>query len=591
MLSGFSLSSFPFGIQQIRIHSSRLTLRKHSAIVKYQHILFSVGFSLRGLRRVFFFVSWLVLLAVSNLPAQPFGLPGEGPRYPGTTGQPLPYDTTALREARERTLESAGLLEQPIDPAQYLVGPNDQLTVTIPISNYIQHDLIVTPEAKVVIPRVGEVDLRGRTLAEARTLIGAAVARVFRVSDVSVSLKKMRQFKVSLIGAVLRPGTVVATPTTRVSEVIDLGGGASTVASKRSVLLHRSGKIIEVDLLPYYARGDLGSNPYVEGGDVIQVGVQDKKNVISIYGAVQRPGEFAYRKGDSVSSLINYALGFAADALLDSIQVVSAGQRGDTLERLIFQGRPDGTVIGDRPLMPGDRVFVRRIPDYLNTDQAVVAGEVRYPGVYPIELGRTRLRDLITSAGGFTEIASVPDAMLIRRHVLQERDPKFELIMQIDPEKRSPEDISYLRVKSMERPGVMTVDINALMAGRESENILLTDEDSLYVPSRKDFLKVTGKVKNPGNVTFTSGAGYEHYLDIAGGYGWRADRGETRIIKANGDTFLASSESNYRLEPGDTIFVPEEGESNFWAGFTQVITVLAQIGTIVAVVVTIRASN
>ncbi len=519
------------------------------------------------------------------------GLPGEGPRYPGTTGQPLPYDTSALREARERTLESAGLLEGPIDPAEYRVGPNDQLTVGIPISTYIQHDLIVTPDAKVVIPRVGEVNLRGRTLAEAKTLIGDAVGRVFRVGDVSVSLKKMRQFKVSLIGAVIRPGTVVATPTTRVSEVIDLGGGASTVSSKRSIMLRRAGKVIEVDLLPYYARGDLSANPYVEGGDVIQVGVQDEKNVIAIYGAVQRPGEFAYRAGDSISSLIGYALGFTADALIDSVQVVSVNARGDTLDRSLFTALPDGRIIGDRPLRAGDRVFVRRIPEYLNTNQAVVAGEVRYPGVYPIEPGRTKLRDLIESAGGFTGNASVPDAMLIRRKVLQERDPKFDLIMQIDPEKRSPEDISYLRVKSTERPGVMTVDIDALMAGRETENIVLTDEDSLYVPARKDFIKVTGKVKNPGNVTFNSGTSYEHYLEMAGGYGWRADEGETRIIKGNGDTFLASSESNYRLEPGDTIFVPEEGESNFWAGFTTVITVLAQIGTIVAVVVSIRASN
>jgi protein involved in polysaccharide export with SLBB domain len=349
--------------------------------------------------------------------------------------------------------------------------------------------------------------------------------------------------------------------------------------------------VLDVDLMPYYAFGDLKANPFVEGGDVVQVGVQDKKNVIAIYGAVQRPGEFQFREGDSISSLIRYSWGFTADAIYDSVQVVGVDARGDTLRRENYTALANGTVIGDRPLRAGDRIFVRHLPEYLNSETVVVAGEMQYPGAYPIEPGKTRLRDIIQNAGGFTENASVPDAVLIRRRVLRERDTKWELIMQIDPEKRTPEDIEYLRVKSTERPGVMTVDIPRLMAGEESENVVLIHEDSLFVPQRKDFIQVSGKVKNPGNVAFVEGAGYEHYLDAAGGYGWKADDGEARIIKAkSGDTFLASSESNYVLEPGDKIFVPEEPEGNFWEGFTNVITILAQIGTIVAVILSIRAS-
>jgi protein involved in polysaccharide export with SLBB domain len=526
------------------------------------------------------------------LRAQP-GLPGEGPRAPGTTGDPAPYDTTAIREARERTLESSGLLEQPIDPEQYMLGPNDQLTVAIPTVDYKVYDLLVSPEGKVLIPRAGEVMLKGKSLAAAKALIRDQVERYYRVSDISVSLKKMRQFKVSLIGAVNRPGMVVATPTTRVSEVIDLGGGASALASKRNIAVIRNGRSIDVDLLPYYSRGDLASNPFVDGGDVIRVGVGDKKNVVAIYGAVQRPGEFPYHRGDSVSSLIRYAWGLAADARTDSIQLVSVNERGDTLDRVTLTAADrEGVMVDDRLLRPGDRIFVQRLPDYLRVSQAAIAGEVVYPGVYPIEPGRTRLRDLITSANGFTGDASIPDAVLIRRQALAEPDARLELINRIDPEKRTEEEVEYLRVKSTERPGVMTVDVAALMAGRESENVVLIDRDSLYVPSKKDFIQVSGKVKNPGNVSFTAGAGYEHYLDAAGGYGWKADEGNTQIIKGkSGDTFLASSESKYVLEPGDRIYVPEEPPSDFWKGFASVITVIAQIGTIAAVVVSIAVST
>ncbi|MBS1913652.1 MAG: SLBB domain-containing protein [Bacteroidetes bacterium] len=558
-------------------------------IVIDPHPTLSAEIASRAVRRVFFFLLLLIVLP-GALTAQPV-VPGEGPRAPGTTGDMVQYDTSGARVARERTIESASLLESPVDPAQYKLGPGDQLTIAIPSSDFRMFDLTVSPDAKIIIPRVGEVDLRGRTLADGSKLIVDRIGRVFKASDVAVSLKKIRQFKVSLIGAVIRPGTVTATPATRVSEVIDLGGGVMTTASKRSVLLRRNGKAMEVDLLPYYAYGDLNANPYVEGGDVIQVGVQDKKSVVAIYGAVQRPGEFPFRRGDSISSLIRYSWGFAADAVPDSILVVSVNEHGDTLAHSFVRATPDGSVVPDRELAAGDRVFVRHITDYRQTEDVVVAGEVLYPGTYPIEPGRTRLRDLILSAGGFTSDASIPDAVLIRRKVLQEKDTRYELIQQINPEKRSPEDISYLRIKQTERPGVMTVDIPKLLAGNESENIILTDEDSLYVPAQKDFIKVTGKVKNPGNVRFRAGAGYEHYLQIAGGYGWRADQSATRVIKGKtGDTFPASSESNYTLEPGDQIFVPEESESNFWAGVASVITVVAQLGTIVAVILSVQAS-
>ncbi len=535
------------------------------------------------------------LLAIWMAPLSPVlaqpPVTGDGPRYPGTTGDQAPYDTSGIRTSRERTNESAPLLEGPVDREHYMLGPGDQLTVGIPVAEYRIVDLTIAPDAKIIIPRVGLIDLRGRTLAEGEKLIRDAVARVFKGGDAAISLKKIRQFKVGVIGAVIRSGSVIATPATRVSEAIDLVGGVVATASKRDIKLHRNGKVINVDLLPYYAYGDLNANPYVDGGDVIQVGVQDKKNVVSVYGAVQRPGEFAFRQGDSISSLLRYAWGFTADAIPDSVLVVSVTDLGDTLRPVVYRATWDGSVENDRALQSGDRVFVRKISDYRKTSSVVVAGEMRFPGAYPIDPGHSRLLDLINNSGGFTADASIPDAVLIRRRAIQERDTKFELIQQIDPEKRTPEDISYLRLKQTERPGVMTVDIPKLLEGRESENLVLIDRDSLYVPSRKDFIKVTGKVKNPGNVIFKSGAGYGHYMDAAGGYGWKADKGETRIIKGKtGDTFLASSESNYELEPGDQIFVPEEAESTFWEGFTSTITVLAQIGTIVAVILSVQAS-
>ena len=72
-------------------------------------------------------------------------------------------------------------------------------------------DLYITPDAKILIETVGEVDVRGLTLAEAEAKVKRAVSSVYRVES-SVSLRRMREFKVNVIGAIRFPGSLVATP-------------------------------------------------------------------------------------------------------------------------------------------------------------------------------------------------------------------------------------------------------------------------------------------------------------------------------------------------------------------------------------------
>lgn len=531
----------------------------------------------------------LAILTIAPLPAQTND-PTTGGRYYGTTGERVPYDTAGQREARQRSMEAAPLLERPVDPATYLVGPNDILVLSIPSADVRPVELTVYPDGSVVVPRVGTVRVADLTLSEASNRILDNVSRIYRSTGASVSLKGMRQFKVSVLGDVRRPSLVVATPATRLSEAIDLAGGANTTANRRNIILVRNGERRPVDLLPFYATGNLESNPYLQGGDVIWLGVQDPSNIIAIYGAVNRGGEFDYREGDSVSTLIRASFGLQANAIRDSIRLVSVSPNGDTLSRVRVRVLPDGTVLGDRQLQPGDRVFVPGDPLFFKTSSVVVTGAVARPGSFAIVPGRTRLIDVVEQFGGFSPDASLIDAVVIRRKdYLKQIDQKLELIRQIDPDKRSEEDLEYLRNKSTERPGIMTVNFTRLLQGDQRENITLEDLDSIYVPIERNYVKVVGKVKNPGNVTYMAGAGFEAYIAMAGGYGYRADESETKVIKSrNSDTYSADSD-DYVIEPGDQIFVPEEKEGDFWRGFTQAITIVAQIGTIVAVILSIRS--
>jgi len=540
------------------------------------------------------------LLAGGRLRAQPNDTlpdyeasPGETSRSFGSTGQSRPFDTSAFLDVQQRAADAAGLLDVPIDPTTYRVGPNDIFTVGLPLVNYRQYDLRVTYDGKLLVPGAGAVDVRGKTLEQASAAIRNACARIYK-ADVGVALTGMRRFKVFLLGEVRKPGAVVATPVTRVSEVIDGAGGTRVQGSKRRIMIFRGGDTIPVDLSRYLASGDLASNPTVEGGDRIFVGSQDRRSIVGIYGAVNRQGEIDWQRGDSISTVLGTAFGLTAEANRDSILLVRIDAAGRIVTRSIHHARPDGSLIDDAPVEPGDRIYIRSIPNYRKASSVVVAGEVEKPGSYPIISGETRLRDLVYAAGGFTPEAAISDVTLIRRRDLSVTDPRETLIQSIPEEKRTDDDIAYLRQKATQRQraGVMTVNFTQLMSGDENENIVLEDNDSLYAPHRLAFIRLSGKVKNPGNITYTPGLRYEQYIAMAGGYGWRAEESDTRIIKArNGDEFPASNEGNYTLEPGDQIYVPEEKQSDFWSGVATAITIVAQIGTIVAVVLSISNSS
>lgn len=545
----------------------------------------------------------LAFALLCDLPAaaQPSPPPvtGEAGRWYGSTGKSRPYDTAALKEAQERTIESAGLLERPIDPAAYRLGPNDILHVTIWTQQTRQFEAIVTPDAKLLIPTVGQVDVRGLTLSDAETRVRSAVAKEYRV-DASLSLAKMREFKVSVIGAVFQGGTVLATPATRVSEAIDLVGGALQRADRRNVLVYRlTGKgeaqeVIRVDLLPYFVKGDLSANPLLHDGDVVRVNLADPANIVQIYGEVNAFGEYTWQEGDSISTLIEAAFGPTVQADRDSIEVVSVNDQGEIVSRTYHRLLPDGSVTDDRELQIADRVFVRPKPQFRQLHQVVLKGEVQRPGVYPIMPGVTRLRTIIESAGGFTDRASVIDASLIRRQAMDQDDEYFAYVNAIEPENRTPDESEYFRIKLLEnrKLGYMTIDFPALMNGDDSQNLLLINDDSLYVPQMVNYIRVSGKVKTPGNFLYAPSLTYGDYIARAGGYGWEADKGETQVIKGRtGDRLPAEDEDEYILEPGDAIFVPEEKPGNFWSGFTTAITIVANVAAIIAVVVSLTPDN
>jgi len=177
-------------------------------------------------------------------------------------------DTLAIQRAQELAKESAGLQEKEIDPNKYILGPGDEFNIMVLGAKTIEVEATISPEGKLLIPEIGIVNLKGKTLAEADSLIRKQAAKIFKTNEVYFLLKKPRKFKVVVSGAVRKPGIVPATAVDRVSEVIEKAGGLKYNASVRKIALYRTEpkNYIQVDLLKFYMANEKESNPTVIGG-------------------------------------------------------------------------------------------------------------------------------------------------------------------------------------------------------------------------------------------------------------------------------------------------------------------------------------
>ncbi|MBD3161451.1 MAG: hypothetical protein GF346_04495, partial [Candidatus Eisenbacteria bacterium] len=258
------------------------------------------------------------------------------------------------------------------------------------------------------------------------------------------------------------------------------------------------------------------------------------------------------------------------------------------LGRTAIQATPltaeEPPVYPDFALRPNDIVFVRSIPEYRIKTLVEIRGQVLHPGLYSIHEGSTRLADVIRWAGGPTEDAFLREATLVRQQAVSLEDKEFERLLQVPPADMTEEEYEYFKLRSRETPGLMVVDFRKLLEDEDSsQNILLRRGDRITIPSVKDFVSVLGMVRAPGNVLHDPALDPEDYIDRAGGYAEKADRGDARVIRAAGGEWVSLGDVD-RVEPGDTIWIPEKGERRFWETFQSVIAVTTQIVTIYLVV-------
>ena len=492
-------------------------------------------------------------------------------------------------------------LDKSIDDKTYYLGPGDLLTIYIWGKINKHFNAPVSSECKLIIPAVGVIEVKGTTLADAKTLVLEELSKLFKEKEISIILTKVRNLKAYILGEVKFPGAYNVNGTTRVSDLILLASGLKPKILEEEELRENETNIdslnkhraIEIqndyypkryaDLAQFYNSNILDKNPYLREGDRIFIPKVNEK--ISVYGTVNYPGVYAYMPEDSLVTILRAAGGLTREADSSKVLLYRFVNNVDSL--ISFEFSFTDSSIYNFPIQKDDRILVCGIPDYRKHRQVTIQGEVKYPGIYPIKKDKTRLNEIIVMAGGLTEEAFLRGSKIVRMEYPKVGDREFERLVKTSFEGLSPLEKSYLKTKLTEEEGLISVDFEELLANdNDFYNIVLRDKDEITIARNNLSVKVTGAVISPGLVGYKEGADYKYYISQAGGFNTRARKNSIMLIKGGTETWLKPRKIE-KLEAGDAIWIPEKQYINKLLVTRDILSILGSIATVIIAAFTI----
>jgi polysaccharide export outer membrane protein len=160
-------------------------------------------------------------------------------------------------------------------PGDYKIGPEDLLDIAVWNNTAMSRAVPVRPDGKISLPLVNDVQAAGLTPMQLReVLVGKLTAYIPR-PEVSVIVREVHSFKVSVIGEVRKAGQYELKSRATVLDLIALAGGLTPFASpSRIVILRQEGTATA--RIPFNYKKATSSTPpredvALQPGDVIVV--------------------------------------------------------------------------------------------------------------------------------------------------------------------------------------------------------------------------------------------------------------------------------------------------------------------------------
>ena len=335
----------------------------------------------------------------------------------------------------------------------YLLGPGDEVTIEISGQMNEAWDKRIDRDGKIVLPKVGQITLWGKTYKDAKETIEKALKREFTNIEVSVTLGELRSVNLFVLGEVRNPGLYnVIALSNPLSALFTAGGPEKTGSLRLIKYIPNKGETRIFDLYDLLIEGRKLPNIQLEAGDIIYV--PPIGNIVGVTGAVTRPGIYEINGFSDLSDMLQMSGGILPTGGIFRIQIerVSRGNR-KVVEDFRFQSDEEfRKKTQDIKIRNGDLIELFEIPP-LRHNYVTIEGNIERTGTYGLEKGMTVL-DLIEEVGGLKEGTYLDRADIFRFQGVENREI-IELDLEKTMEKDSKENI---KLKEWDKLKIYSID-------------------------------------------------------------------------------------------------------------------------------------
>ena len=205
-------------------------------------------------------------------------------------------------------------------PNDYIISLRDQFTVILTGSKDALFNLNVKLDGTILFPELGSVSVVGLSFKEVKEKLSQLIKQAYIGVNIDVSLQNLSAKKITIVGAVNTPGTYLVNPFSTITGALAYSGGISEIGSLRDIKLIRNNKeVFSFDLYDLLIKGNRSNDLTIEAGDTLLINAASQ--FVEITGAVKRPGIYEVLEGETINSLVDFALGFNQTANKSNISV------------------------------------------------------------------------------------------------------------------------------------------------------------------------------------------------------------------------------------------------------------------------------
>ena len=273
-----------------------------------------------------------------------------------------------------RNIATAALLQGSSTAVDYRVGPDDLLEITlfnIPEAQSIERQITprmlavrVSQQGHISLPLLGEIVVKGLTISAVEQKMREAYDKYIYNPQVGVLVKEYKQ-RVSVMGAVQKPGVFELTGPKTVIEVLALAGGVAEKAGSqvhvyRQVEKGREAHVIDLAVLAnsvglINAENAAMINLPVEPGDMINV---PEAGMFFVDGAVHKPGSYALGRRYSLSQALATAGGVNVELYSSDVSILRRRAPGDMQTIALNLNDVINGNVADPQIQPDDVIVV-----------------------------------------------------------------------------------------------------------------------------------------------------------------------------------------------------------------------------------------